>query len=1013
MDQTISLPALKHPVAMLRFWPGHGDESWALSVAEKVAEQAGLVRLEERLFAVLPSVGGGAVFEVAIRFGSELLARLLRGGTGREISGLLVFPGEVEHRSAVYEPVAESLFEDLQRKSPYLPPQGLFLTGYAASWLMGCYRFERVDLYEAPSGRRVPFFRFLGDEVNLRPWHNPELLGRRCRVARPAVEAALGQMLAEVTRANVRGVLGCGKTHAIWHALEACGDPRLWINFGHTLLGTAEFLPRLLSQLGRLVPGASQGFETLRRSTDFAPDRALELAMDSLSRAADHLGVQPWVVCDGLQGIGVGDLALLEELLHKTPTRFLLINRLGGSLPKVLGGLSEMNIPLMTEEEASEHRRQLLLGLELDEELEERLSAVAAHNPLAFEEGLLGLLHGGRIRRVYGSFFFDGTHAGYESSAQWVRHVDAEAERLGDPWPLRMLAAAGLEAPAGHLREACGAMGLEIPLDWWQPFQDAGWLTESSSAWGSAVAFASEALRDGVLHTLPRDSVTVLRHGLGRVMSVGSSQLPADEWQAYRLMAGSPEALPSLLDFSRDSSEQASRVELFEALLSELRLHRERQGDTKTEFNLLWSLLPLGRRLGRLHELQSDLMRAVELGGGHRKRLSALLTLKAELDLERGRFEAAEEALRTALSASEGSNEKHRAKIFIRLGDLLIRRARLGEAGDMFNDLLVVVEAQGYDELTATCHYYLGNLALAEQRLEESFDHHQKALEVRRCKGFKTLSASLSALGAVSLALGDYSRALVFYGEAEEVLEGQGGKTLELSLARRGAGRALANLGNSTAAARQFRRALLACAGRDVVAEAGARLDVAASQLALGSLSLALEEARQAHFHLSLIPEISLLGDAEQLLGRILLGQRQGDTAHQHFKEALRLHKRHGDAQGTAHDYGWMLEFALVDGHREVLLETSNLLDNLLDTLARPECEEILLYRLFKAFEWLHSRSLAVPDADDYLRRACDELMRKTGFLEPERRHEFLFQIREHEELIEAATHHGISLVGM
>jgi len=1009
----MSLPALKLPVAMLRFWPGHGDERWALSVAEKVAEQAGVVRLEERLFAVLPGAGGGAVFEVAIRFGSELLARLLRGGTGREISGLLVFPGEVERSAGACEPIAETLLEDLGKKSPYLPPQGLFLTGYAASWLMGRYRFERVDLYEAPSGRRVPFFRFLGDEVNLRPWHNPELLGRRSQVARPAVEAALGQLLEEVKRARICGALGCGKTHAVWHALEERGEPHLWIDFGHTLPGTPEFLPRLLGQLGRLVPGASRGFETLRRSQEFAPARAFELAVDSLARAAEHLGVQPWVVCDGLQGIGATDLELLEGLPDKAAARFLFISRLGGRVPKVLTGLSEVEVPSMTEEEAGEHRRQLLTGLELDEELEERLAVVASGNPLAFEEGLLGLLHGGRIRRVYGSFFFDGTHAGYESSAQWVRHVVAEAERLGDPWPLRMLAAAGLEAPAGHLRLACSKLGLELHRDWWQPFRDAGWLTESSSAWGSALAFANEALRDGVLHTLPRDSITALRHSLGRVMSVGSTQAPADEWQAYRLMAGSPEALPSLLDFSRDSSEQTSRVELFDALLSEVRLHRERQGDTKTEFNLLWSLIPLGRRLGRLHELHDELSRAVELGRGHRKRFPALLTLKAELDLEKGRFEAAEKGLRSALSASEGSNEKHRAKIFIRLGDLLMRRARLREAGEMFNDLLAVVEPQGHRELAATCHYYLGNLALAEQGLEESFEHHEKALEVRRLKGLKTLGASLSALGAVSLALGDYSRALVFYGEAEGVLEGQDGKAEELSLARRGAGRALARLGNPTAAARQFRRALLACAGRDVVAEAGARLDVAANQLELSNLSLALEEARQAHFHLSLIPEISLLGDAEQLLGRILLRQRQVATAEQHFEEALRLHERHGDAQAMAHDYGWMLELALVEGNREVLLETSSLLDALLARLAQPEREEILLYRLFKAFEWLRLRQLAVPDASDYLRRACDELMRKTGFLEPERRHEFLFQIREHEELIEAATHHGVPLAGM
>lgn len=1009
----MSLPALKLPVAMLRFSPGHGDERWALSVAERLAERSGVVRLGERLFAVLPTAGRGAVFEVAIRFGSELMARLFRGGTGREISGLLIFPGEVNQLSGQCTPRAEALLEDLEKKSPYLPPQGLFLTGYAASWLMGRYRFERVDLYEAPSGRRVPFFRFLGDEVNLRPWHSPELLGRRSQVVRATVESSLGQLLAEVGCVGVMGALGCGKTRAVWHALEERGEPRLWIDFAHALPGAPELLPRMLAQLGRLAPGAAPGFETLRRSGDFPPTRALELAGESLARTAERLGVKPWLVCDGIQGIGSGDLELLTGLLEDAEARCLLIGRLGGNSPSVLTGRSQVEIPHMTDEEASEHRRQLLAGLELDEELEDRLCAVAAGNPLAFEEGLLGLLHGGRIRRVYGSFFFDGTHAGYESSTRWVRHVEAEAERLGDPWPLRMLAAAGLEAPAGHLRTACSALGLEVPEGWWQPFHEAGWLKESESAWGSALTFAYEALRDGVLNTLTGDSITSLRHSLGRVMAVGSAQTPADEWQAYRLMAGSPEALPSLLDFSRDSSEQASRVELFDALYSELRLHQERAGDPKTELNLLWSLLPLGRRLGRLHEFEKELNRAVVLAHGHPKRYPALLTLRAELDVEKGRFEAAEQGLRAALKASEGSEDKRRTKIFIRLGDLLMRRARLREAGDMFRDLLAVVEPQGHAELAATCHYYLGNLALAEHRLEEAFDHHHEALEVRRAKGLKTLGASFSALGAVSLALGDYGRALVFYGEAEGVLEGPSGHAEELSLARRGAGRALARLGNPTAAAREFRRALVACAGRDVVAEAGARLDVAANQLALSHFTQALEEARQAHFHLSLIPEISLLGDAEQLLGRILLRQHQNATAYEHLREALRLHQRHGDSQAEAHDLGWMLELALLEGNREVLLECSSRLSDLLAKLTQPDREEVLLYRLFKAFEWLRLRQLTVPDARVYLRRACDELMRKTSFLEPERRHEFLFQIREHEELIEAATQHGIPLAGM
>ena len=53
------------------------------------------------------------------------------------------------------------------------------------------------------------------------------------------------------------------------------------------------------------------------------------------------------------------------------------------------------------------------------------------------------------------------------------------------------------------------------------------------------------------------------------------------------------------------------------------------------ELDILWSMLPLGRRLGRLGELEPELLRAIVLAAEHPKRQIALLTLKAEHDQER------------------------------------------------------------------------------------------------------------------------------------------------------------------------------------------------------------------------------------------------------------------------------------------------------------------------------------------------------------------------------------------
>ena len=116
-----------------------------------------------------------------------LLERIEAGGA---TAGLLIFPGQIEQRGTDLVLVRETLVDDLDRQPPRLPPNEITITGYAASWLGGRYALEKLHLYEAPSGRRLPIFRLVGERFRPHPWHNPEVLGRRVIVERPAVRRA-------------------------------------------------------------------------------------------------------------------------------------------------------------------------------------------------------------------------------------------------------------------------------------------------------------------------------------------------------------------------------------------------------------------------------------------------------------------------------------------------------------------------------------------------------------------------------------------------------------------------------------------------------------------------------------------------------------------------------------------------------------------------------------------------------------------------------------------------------
>lgn len=1007
-EPLITLPHL--PAALMKVWPGREGIERFEACLQELLPMPGLSRLDDGLVALFPIAGRADVFEaaLALALATMVLRPEDRGMQADEGDRVLIFPGQTIHRQEEVSVVPEALLEDLSRQPPHFPGAGIFLTGYARGWLRGRHRCTKIEDYPSPSGPRIPLFQWTEAEPQPCRWHNLDLLGRQLSVERPDLARDL-DALASAPAARVEGALGSGKSRAVHEMVSRRGAPVVWCRLDRALPGVPVLEQRLRVALESEWPDlfaapADESGKAVSPRDD---------SMTHLRRLSLRLGRRLLVVCDGIDGMGKDDLDRLAEWLgHEDATavaRFLLVGRSGSTLPSALRSLPTVEVPRMNVDEAPRHLKLACEGLGIGDEMRNRWQDLLMGNPLALEEGILGLYHHGRIRRVYGSYFFDGaSDSDYHLSDRFIRLVEAEVQRLGEPLGLRILAASGQTVSKRQIERAVAASGIVLEGDWHHPFIAGGWLERTSSAMGQAYRIASPVLSKALLAPLHQEAVTALRHALGRVLVATEDGAPGDEWRAYRLLAGSPEALPPLLDVSRDTAEAASRFELFEALLSEYRLFQERGGDSKTELALLWSMLPLARRVDRLHELQSELERAIQLAAEVPRRLVALLTLKAELDQEKGRFRAAEESLKQALAISGGAEEKHRLRLFLRLGDLLLREDRRHEAREMFTNLLALVQGQG-GELAATCHYYLGNVALGERHFDEALRHHGEALHIRRQQEDRRLGASLSALGALHLERGDYPRASHFFEQAEDVLSRRGGRPEELSFALRGAGRALMRLGDHAAAVQPLKKALEIGLNRDVMTEAFARLDMAENHLYRGNVSQALEEARQAHFRLSLVSNAPLLGDAELLLGRILMRQQQGEVAKEHFEEALRVHSRRSDTQRQAADHSWLLELALVLGDREMLLRHSQALEACLARLPVAADDEILVFRLFKAFDWLERRQISVPEALPFLERAYQELMRKTAYLEPEQRHSFLFQNREHEELLVAAAKYGMS----
>ncbi len=927
---------------------------------------------------VPPLAADPAVFDRAAHLALKLLARI-QWEVGHGRTRALVLPGAVSVAAGAVEVLDDALLAEVDMHPPTLPVDALHLTGHAAHGLEGRWATARSDNLLLGSGRQIPTVVLRPTAPGRPPWRNPDLLARTLRwTPRPGPSEELAEALSSPA-ARLSGALGVGKTRLAWEVLRAAEREAHW----------------------RRTAGASAG--------------SIGTPIDALLRGISRRPL--WLVYDSLEGAEPEVWSEIEQVSRRGDfgkgVHLLLISRAGFSWPAPFAEVPEVELGILAGEAWERLCFQVFHGLALPLGVSERLAERAAGNPFALEEALLYLVRDRQLRQVFGSFFFSGTEAraDFQPSARFRIHAEAEAARLGDPAPVRFLALAGTAVPRAELRAAAFAAGAPTaPEGWEERWLAAGLLIERYGPWGDGLAHACPAVELALGAGLGEEIAAAARRMLGELLAARSST-GEELWGAWPLLAGEENGARVLIAAAQaPASSNVSHEELFAALRSELAAVGERGGDAELELDLLWALLPLARRIGRLHELETAIRRGLNLGQNLPERLMAIAAVAAELDQKAGRYREAEATLRQALAATRDADDRKKEVLLIELGRVLVRQGRLAEAGDLFEKTQQIADRSGRGTVVATCRFHLGNIALSEHRLDRAREHQHAALEIRRASGAGGLAAPLSALGAIALADGNFSAALDCYREAEAAPSKEGAES-DSSYILIGLGRALTGLGDYASAAPVFKQALLMREGRDdIVGEAIARIAVAESHLDLGQLEAAHAEARKALFSLSLVAEVDARADAERVLGMVQLRQRRPEEADARFVDAERiLRATHGD-EALMTIMALRLEAAITSGRAPAVERAMAALER--ERKLRTEVSSASLFdlHLWKGAEWLRAHGRAGSDPLPYLQRSYEELLRQTGFLAAGLRQRFLFQVPEHAAIVDAATRAGLSM---
>ena len=994
--------------------PSRSWETLSTRLRERIPEW---IDVAPRRLAVLPTASTPDPMDAAIAGTRSLVSGLQDPGLPMlsELR-LLILPGAVEGTEPRFRPLPSLL--DPADDPPRLEAEpGIYLTGRAAQATRGDWQLAAAPAWRTGRGPVIPLFRVVGRRSeNPEPWHNPSLFGKPVPYRpRPRIEESLRNALLE-RGLRVSGPLGTGKSRAVHRALTASAQRFAWAIAGRRGLGLAEqWLDRVLELTS--FQGATSVRERLAGNPD--PAERERLAAGYLLQLVDRSGSASaplTLVADDWHRAGEGDRRLVARLTADlgSKSRPVLVARPPERWPE--GWTAPLvRVGAWSEEELARHAPSLVESLELPDEVRDRFLAAAAGNPLLLEEGLVSLIHRRKLRRVYGSFFFAGeADLAWEPSAHLAGHVLGEADRLGIPNVLGLLAAAGRPIPGEAVRTAAEELELDEEPGWEARSEAVGWVSRRETPWGPGLGISVPGIETTIALSLPAETATLLRAAVGRAVRSREPQT-AGHWDTYDLVRGTEEAAEVLLGAIPRGTGTGERdpKEVLAALQGELAALRSRGADSELELQLLWPLLPLAHRLGRLPEVERELARAQELCAGVPEKEIAVATLQAELAETGGKPREAEPHLRRALELSVRHRHRSKALLTLQLGRLLAREERYEEARRLLEQLLPELEKGGAESYAATCRFHLGNVALHERRFEDALRLHHRALDDRRALGQDgPIRASLCALGTTAIQMGDYRQALAHFESARETLPAEAKESQDRSIVLLGLGTARFRLGRYSEATVPLREAARLRSLRDShLGEALCETVLAELFLELHQLGPADEAARRALFRLSLLEQAIARGDAERVLGRVLIRQGEHEAARQHLREAEAIHRRHGRSTEVIEDLGWMLVEALDRSDREDVEVLVRRLDEALQEGPYPARGEIADYQTFAALEWLEAQGSRVPSPPvKFLRRAYRELMRKTAYLDPDQRPHFLMQIEPHREIVNAATRHGLSM---
>ena len=1018
-----SLLTLYSPAAALHVM---GAAAEADAVRELLVSQ-GAFPIDEACYTFHLKPGDPAVFDSALSGGARLLNEAgASSSLQRDRLRLLVSPAEATFEGSTVLRVRAELAEDLREHPPSLEGGSVHLTSHSARMLEDSWRLTLGKPYRRPSGREIPLLRAEGPGARSSPWRNPVLLDRPTAwVARPELEERLTDRLGEPALL-LTGPLGSGKTRLVHLVLDRHRLPHVTVRAGIDSLREG-LVWQIAQQL--LLPADRDGnehgtahFASSGARRDAADrwhaartERSRRLAVLEMLRALIRDQGGPLsLVCDDAEQLGDEDLELLSTLAADAGAdtlRLWIVARPDLRLGERLGGVCQLRTGLL---DAAEHRRlaqQLTSGWALPDGILEALIQESRGNPFALEESLVAMARRKHLRRSYGSFFYSGPTDGRpETSQRWVAHLHSEASRLSLLEPLLTLAVAEGPLPAACLAD-CVDSGL--PSGWEETALRAGLLRRAGSPWGLGLELACPAYGRGLEALLDGKNREALRARIGARLA--DAEHSGGNWRVYRMLRGGPDAVPALLRATKETgAAQGPRdPDLLAALAEELAVLRASGENPEAELVLLWRLLQVARRVGRVGDHLDELNRALTLARGKPERTLALSHLKAEVEHEAGRHRDAERTLLGALEATDcHASAARRSPLMLRLARLYMDAGRLTEAERLLESLYPAMQREGLDAAAATCRFLLGNIARRHHLYPQALAHHGAALETRRrLKLALESSASLCALGTVAATMGNYPRALAYYEEAEKVLEGQPESDRDLSFTLLGHARILGRLGDFAAASPLLDRAMALREGRDDrAAEAMARLALAENLLDLGRRERAFHQAGRARFQLELLGVAPVLADADQLLGRIQLRRRHLREAEQHLTTALEAHRKQEDAAAHAFDLAWLIEVAQESDQINAVDRALRELQGLRARLARVEMAEVLDHRLFRGLEWLAARGVDLDDPLPYLQRAYEQLLAKAGHLRPAHRHRFLYDVADNRGIVEAATRLGLSL---